>query len=152
MFGALINQFAGPILDKIFPDDADKALKIEARARLVEAELSGEFRELDARMNAIVMEAQSKHMFVALARPAFLYVVYIMILASIPMGIFFGINPEGAKLFIEGYQLWLAAIPGEMWALFGAGYLGYVKSREKDKARLIGKDPENAGLISKLFG
>jgi len=136
------------IIDKIFPDPSEKA---KAQALLLAAENEGKFKELESRMQAIVMEAQSKHLFVALARPAFLYVMYFMILGSIPMGFLAALKPELSQLVIQGFQGWLQAIPAEMWALFGAGYLGYVNKRSGDKQALLGQEPKQ-GLFSRLLG
>ncbi len=102
-------------------------------------------------MSAIVMEAQSSDPLTSRARPAFLYVMYIMILTSIPMGILFALNPILAADIIKGVQAWLDAIPTEMWALFGAGYLGYTNKRSEDKQVLMGAQPKG-GLLSKLLG
>lgn len=151
MLQGILPGIADKIIGTIFPDDADKAKKLEAKAKLLEAEQKGQFIELETRMQAIVMEAQSQHKFVALARPAFLYVMYLMILAAVPMGIVHAINPEAGQAFIVGFNGWLAALPAELWALFGAGYLGYVNKRSGDKALLLGKD-HTPGLFSKLLG
>ena len=52
---------------------------------------------------------------------------------------------------LGGMQQWLAAIPTEMWALFGTGYLGYTVNREKGKQAKLGQKPKG-GLLSSLFG
>ncbi|OPY70628.1 MAG: hypothetical protein A4E57_00472 [Syntrophorhabdaceae bacterium PtaU1.Bin034] len=55
----------------------------------------------------------------------FLYVVYLFILAAIPMGFVAALKPDLAKAVADGMGAWLKAIPDQMWYLFGAGYLGY---------------------------
>lgn len=137
-------------VDKLFPGAEQKAQKYEAKAKLIEAEQKGEFIELETRMQAIIMEAKSKDPWTSRARPSFLYVIYILILSAIPMGFLYAFQPEMSANVIVGFKDWLNAIPGELYALFGAGYLGYTKSRENDKARLLGKDP-GKGLLGKLF-
>lgn len=146
----LIAKIGGGIIDKIFPSDADKAKKLEAKTMLLEAEQKGEFIDLETRMNAIVMEANSKHLWVALARPSFLYVMYFIILMTFPMGVVFAFWPVQAAAITAGMQAYLAAIPTPLWGLMGAGYLGYTKARENDKARLMGSEPKR-GLLSALF-
>lgn len=117
-------------LDKIFPNKEDA---IAAKVRLIELQQSGELRELEARYSAINTEGASADPWTSRARPSFLYVMYVMLLSAIPAGITFIFWPDQVKLAIEGYQLWLAAIPGELYALFGAGYLGYAHYRTADK-------------------
>jgi hypothetical protein len=84
-------------------------------------------------MQAIVMEAQSKDPWTSRARPGFLYVMYILMLAAIPMGVLHAFNPALAGGVVNGFHAWLGAIPEEMWTLFGIGYLGYVGGRSWDK-------------------
>ena len=84
-------------------------------------------------MSAILAEANSDDPWTSRARPSFLYVVYLMILASIPMGFLTAFNPEVALAVTNGMKDWLAAIPESMWTLFGAGYLGYTGAREFGK-------------------
>jgi len=125
-------------IDKLFPDAGDR-LKYKNQAK--ELELSGEFKELEGAIQLIMAEAQSKDPWTSRARPSFLYVMYIMILASIPMGFLSFWHPELVDSAIAGMEKWLKAIPPEMWYLFGAGYLGYVKKRSDDKQVLAGIKP-----------
>ena len=64
-----------------------------------------------------------------------MYVFYVLILAAIPMGITYALNPVLAADITTGFQAWLAAIPEEMWTLFGVGYLGYAAARTVDKRK-----------------
>ena len=127
------------IINKLIPDPEQKA---KAEVELLKATQAGAFKELDQRMSAIVMEAQSKHMMVALARPSFLYVMYVYILGAIPVGALSIFYPGEAIQLADGMKAFLAAIPGEMWTLFGAGYLGYVKKRSDDKEIIAGREPK----------
>ena len=136
------------ILDKVIPDPVEKA---KAQAELVKAKADGRLAENQQQLKAIVMEAQSSHMLVALARPSFLYVMYIMILAAIPAGLASIWAPEAMDSMLTGMQRWLAAIPTEMWALFGTGYLGYTVNREKGKAAMLGQE-QKGGWLSKILG
>jgi holin (3TMs family) len=148
LLGGPVVKMGMGIIDKLIPDPEAKA---KAQAQLLKLEQDGEFREMEASMQAIMMEAQSQHRLVALARPAFLYVMYIMILGAIPMGFLAAFDPAIAKNVTTGMTDFLAAIPQEMWALFGAGYLGYVNKRSGDKQTMLGKEPKQ-GLFSKLLG
>lgn len=129
-----VFNFGGKLLDVLFPDPKEKAA---AKALLIQAESDGKLKELSATMQVMMMEAQSKDKWTSRARPSFMYVMYIMILASIPMGILTAVSPDTALAIISGVGSWLRAIPGQMWGLFGVGYLGYVGARGYDKKKLL---------------
>jgi len=120
-----INLVSG-IIDKVFPDKeaADKA-KIE----ILRLQQEGQFKELAMSMEAIITEAKSADPWTSRARPFFLYVIYILILFSIPMGIVSAIDADAAGRIAEGVKAWLAAIPEALWAVFGVGYTGYTVAR-----------------------
>lgn len=123
-------DIGGKLIDKLFPDPEEAARK---KVELATLQQEGELKELETRMSAILAEANSSDPWTSRARPSFLYVVYIILLASIPMGVVYAINPELAQNITAGYKAWLAAIPEEMWTLFGVGYLGYAGARSWDK-------------------
>lgn len=133
----MVTPLLAPILDvglklieKLIPDPQAKA---QAQIELLKLQQSGEFKELEERMDAIRTEAASTDPWTSRARPSFMYVMYVMILSCLPVGLAFINYPAEAKAFIEGMQLWLKGIPQEMWYLFGAGYLGYTHYRTKEK-------------------
>jgi len=125
-----ILNIGGKLIDKLLPDPEAKA---KAKLDLAVLAQDGELQELEVRMSAILAEASSSDPWTSRARPSFLYVIYLMILASIPMGFFTAYNPEAALAVTTGMQSWLGAIPESMWGLFGAGYLGYTGAREFGK-------------------
>ena len=134
---AILDLLAGPvigvvgkIIDKIFPDPAQREA---AKLELLRQQQAGELEELKTSLSAILAEAQSSDPWTSRARPSFLYIIYIFILASIPMGILFAINGAMAANITTGVQGWLAIIPDSLWWLFGAGYLGYSGARSFDK-------------------
>ena len=147
MVGGLL-QIGSELIKRVIPDKTEQA---KAQAELLRVEQAGELKELDARMSAITTEAKHKSWLVAAARPMFLYVMYIMILASFPIGYWYYQDPEAAKQAIAGVRFWLDSIPPEMWGLFGAGYLGYVNKRSQDKAIAAGQ-PAAQGFLSKIIG
>lgn len=120
------------VLEKVIPDPEARA---RAELELLKLQQEGHFKELEARMSAIVSESQSADPWTSRARPSFLYVIYVMLLASIPVGFLHVFFPSEVSAGIEGFQLWLASIPGELYALFGAGYLGYGSFRTFEKAK-----------------
>lgn len=127
----------GKLIDKIWPDPAERE---KAKAQLLQMQQNGELKELETRMSAILAEAQSSDPWTSRARPSFMYVMYAMILASIPMGVLHAFDPSMAVNIADGMKAWLSAIPQEMWMLFGVGYTGYAWARSKDKQNiLVGK-------------
>ena len=122
----------GKVIDRILPD---KAAKDAAKLALLELEQQGEFKEDELRMNAIVMEAQSKDPWTSRARPSFFYVIYLYIVAAIPMGIVTAINPVVASDITAGVQAFLAAIPEILYQVFIAGFLGYTGARTFEKVK-----------------
>ena len=69
------------------------------------------------------------------ARPTFLYVMYALLLWSIPMGLVAAIDPAIGAAFVAGMRDYLGAIPQPLYALFGTGYLGYTAARSWGKAK-----------------
>ncbi len=130
--GTAVVGIGGKLIDKFFPDPVEAA---KAKAELLRMQQAGELKELETRMSAILAEAKSSDPWTSRARPSFLYVVYIIILAAIPMGILHAYKPDLAVGIAEGFKAWLNAIPGDMWWLFGAGYLGYTGARSLDKRK-----------------
>ena len=90
-----------------------------------------------AQKAAIIAEAQSADPWTSRARPSFLYVVYILLLMSIPMGVLTVFNPLAASNLTEGFKYWLAAIPEPILTLFGTVMLGYVVGRSYEKTKAI---------------
>ena len=111
------------------PIDSTKAAELAIKVQEMETTIE------TTRLSVMVAEASSQDKWTSRARPAFLYVVYLFILAAFPMGIVFALLPVEAAAIVNGVKLWLAAIPESMWVLFGSGYLGYVGARTYDKAK-----------------
>lgn len=118
------------IIDKVIPDPAQRdAAKIE----LLKQQQQGDLNEIQQQLSAIIAEANSLDPWTSRARPSFLYVVYVLLLASIPMGFVAAISPETAVAVTDGFKMWLASIPDAIIQLFGVGYLGYTGARTFDK-------------------
>ena len=111
----------GQLLDDVIETDAEKAA---AKAKLMKLAQDGQLKDMETRLSAILAEAQSSDPWTSRARPSFMYVIYILILSSIPMGFLFAFQPETADAVIQGFTGWLNAIPDSLYTLFGAGYLG----------------------------
>lgn len=69
------------------------------------------------------------------ARPAFLYVMYGLLLWSVPLGLIAGVRPEVAAAITRAMQAYFLALPEPLYALFGTGYLGYTAARAWGKAK-----------------
>jgi hypothetical protein len=130
IIGGGLLKLGGALIDKIFPDPEQKA---RAQIALLQAEKDGQLQEAKLQMSAILAEAQSSDPWTSRARPSFMYVMYILILACIPMGILAAFHPEIATKVADGMKAWLGAIPEELWTVFGVGYLGYTGARSFEK-------------------
>jgi hypothetical protein len=129
-----IFDFGSKLIDKLFPDKIkQESERAQALIALSQMQQTGEIEMLKQSLSAILAEAQSTDPWTSRARPSFLYVIYVMILASIPMGVLHAVNPALATGIAEGMKAWLSAIPDELYVLFGAGYLGYAHYRTSDK-------------------
>ena len=82
-----------------------------------------------------VRRAAPRDAWTSRARPTFLYVMYALLLWSIPMGLIAAIRPGAAAAMARGMALYLNALPEPLYALFATGYLGYTAAREWGKAK-----------------
>lgn len=130
----LLN-FGGKLIDRVFPNPAERD---KAKLELLAMQQAGEINLLSTQMSAIVAEAQSADPWTSRARPSFLYVMYALILWSIPMGLLSAFRPDIASAITTGMTGYLASIPEPLYVLFGTGYLGYTAARQWGKNK--GKD------------
>ena len=136
---ALLDTIIGPlasIIDKIIPD---KEARARAKLELLALEGSHELKAIEARLAAIVAEAQSPDPWTSRARPSFLYVMYVMLLFALPMGVVAAISPISATAVANGINAYLGGLPEPLYALFGTGYLGYTAARQWGKVRGVEK-------------
>jgi len=136
---SLLSTLVGPlskIIDKIIPD---KEARAQAKLELLKLENSQELEEIRVRVSAILAEAGSQDPWTSRARPSFLYVMYLLLLWSIPMGFIAAFRPQAAKDIAIGMNSYLAGIPEPLYALFGTGYLGYTVARQWGKIRGVEK-------------
>lgn len=128
-----IFEVGSKLLDKFFPDPAERAQK---QLELLQLQQSGELKELETRMSAILAEANSADPWTSRARPAFLYVFYIIILTMVVVAPVIGVfHPGTMDTFFANVGKGFAAIPEEMWWAFTAGYLGYAGARTFEKRK-----------------
>lgn len=131
----LIDGILGPlasVVDKLIPDPkARDAAKLE----LLRMEAAQELDRTKAQLAAVLAEAQSPDPWTSRARPGFLYVMYALLLWSVPMGLIAAIRPAAAQAIAAGMSAYLNGIPEPLYALFGTGYLGYTVARSWGKAK-----------------
>lgn len=136
---SIIQGIIGPIaglIDKIIPDPkARDAAKLE----LLKLQGTQDMDVLRTQLSAILAEAQSADPWTSRARPSFLYVMYILLLWSIPMGLIAAAQPEMARAIAQGMNAYLSGIPEPLYALFGTGYLGYTAARTWGKMKGVDK-------------
>jgi hypothetical protein len=132
---ALLDAVVGPIanlLDRLIPDPR---MRDEAKLQLLKLQGDHELVAIDKQMQAIVAEAQATDPWTSRARPSFLYVMYALVLWSIPMGLIAAADPKVAAAIGTGMTTYLRGIPDELYTLFGTGYLGYTAARTWGKVK-----------------
>ena len=132
---ALVETLIGPLaslLDKLIPD---KEARARAKLELLQLEGTQELRTIEAGLAAIVAEAGSQDPWTSRARPSFLYVIYVLLLWSLPMGVLAAFSPATARDIAAGMNAYLAGLPEPLYALFGTGYLGYTAARQWGKVK-----------------
>lgn len=127
-----VFDFGSKIIDKLFPDKTEAE---KLKLAMLQQQQAGEFKDLEMRFSAIVAEANSQDPWTSRARPSFMYVMYTLLLAALPMGVLFAFQPDTAQAVTDGVGRWLNALPEELWWLFGAGYLGYSGARTFEKVK-----------------
>lgn len=127
-----IFAIGGKLIDKLFPDPEQRA---KAQLELLKMQQDGDLEGVKVQLSAIIAEAQSADPWTSRARPCFLYVVYILLLAAIPMGILTVFNPGAAEHLTLGFKAWLGAIPDSILTLFGTVMTGYVIGRSWEKVK-----------------
>jgi hypothetical protein len=131
----VLEPLIGPIasiIDKVIPD---KEARARAKLELLELQGTQDMRQIEARLAAVVAEARSPDPWTSRARPSFLYVMYTLILWSLPMGVLAAFDPVLARSIGGGITGYLGALPTELYTLFGTGYLGYTAARQWGKAK-----------------
>ena len=129
IIGSLIDPIA-KLIDKIIPDPQARD---QAKLELLRLQGSQEMDTLKVQLSAIVAEAQSADPWTSRARPSFLYVMYAMILLSVPMGILGAFSPHSAGAIAGVMTSYLNGLPEPLYMLFGTGYLGYSAMRQWGK-------------------
>ncbi len=136
---AILETLIGPIasiIDKVIPD---KEARERAKLELLRLEGSQEMQLIETQISAIIAEANSRDPWTSRARPSFLYVMYTLLLFSLPMGVLAAFNPGTAQDIARGMNDYLGGLPEPLYALFGTGYLGYTAARQWGKIKGVEK-------------
>jgi len=131
LLDGLISPIAS-LIDKIIPDPRARD---EAKLKLLDLQGTQDLEQVRTQIAAIMAEAQSADPWTSRARPSFLYVMYALLLWSIPMGLIAATQPQMAKDIASGMTAYLNGLPEPLYALFGTGYLGYTAARQWGKAK-----------------
>jgi len=130
IFDTIIGPIAS-IIDKLIPD---KEARDKAKLELIRLQGSQDLAEIQSQLSAIVAEANSLDPWTSRARPSFLYVMYVLILAALPMGVLGAFYPDLALAMGRAMNTYLSGLPDSLYMLFGTGYLGYTAARQWGKA------------------
>ena len=131
----LIDRIFGPIGKLRDTIVRDPLVRERAKPALLGLHGAQDIESIKAQISAIMAEAASPDRWISRARPAFLYVMYAVILWAIPMGLIAAVQPSLAAAIATGMNTYLAGIPEPLWALFGTGYLGYTAARQWGKVK-----------------
>ena len=135
IIGGIIGPVTG-LLDRIIPDSE---MRDAAKAELIRLDNIQELEPLKAQMGAALAAEQSHDPWTSRARPSFLYVMYALLLWSLPMGLIAAIRPATAQAIAAGMTAYLNGLPEPLYTLFGTGYLGYTVARTWGKAKGVEK-------------
>lgn len=129
---AIVADVAKGLISRLWPDPAQQA---EAQRKLVELQQTGQLREVELQLSAILAEANSADPWTSRARPTFLYLMYALI-SLLVVGAIVGIWwPAQVMQAADNLNKLLAALPEQLWWLFGTGYLGYTGARMWEKGK-----------------
>src|SRR5882672_6394159 len=94
-----VSTLIGKIIDRAIPDPAQAAA---AKLEILKEENQQALRLVQSDLSAVMAEAQSPDKWTSRARPSFLYVIYVMILLSVPMGVVYAVHPAVAGAVAAG--------------------------------------------------
>jgi hypothetical protein len=127
-----IGSLAKDIREAVKGKEMTPELQVQLQQKAMDLELA----TTNAQMEMITAEAKSSDPWTSRARPTFMYVFYLILLTcgifAPAIGVFF---PQTMTVFFTNMGLGFKAIPSDLYALFGAGYLGYTGFRTFEKVK-----------------
>ena len=131
-----IGTLAKDIREAIVGAEMKPEQKVALELKVMELEQAGTL----AQMEMIKAEASSSDPWTSRARPMFMYCFYAILMSMgivVPViGVFF---PAHSAIFYTNVAAGFKAIPADLYALFGAGYLGYAGFRSFEKVKGVAK-------------
>lgn len=76
-----------------------------------------------------------RDVWVTRARPAFLYVIYLLLLCGLPVSLLSVFSQSSAVAMSVGLHAWLTAIPDSLYIMAGTIMSGYGVSRTIEKLK-----------------
>jgi hypothetical protein len=129
MFVALLSR----LLDVLLPDPL---MRQAAQKRLSGMQADAEFIAIRSSFaKALAPTRATPDRWTIRARPAFLYVMYAIILSALPLGIIAAISPATSHAMADAISRYLTSLPESLYTLFGTGYLGYATLRQWGKVK-----------------
>jgi len=108
----------------------------ELQAAIQQKAMDLELASTNAQMEMIKAEASSSDPWTSRARPSFMYIFYLILIVcgiiAPAIGVFY---PNSMELFFKNMTAGFRAIPSDLYALFGAGYVGYTGFRTFEKVK-----------------
>jgi hypothetical protein len=127
-----LSSLISTIVDKVIPNSTqNETLKLAIKKSIGEGEICEQLKLIDVAL----AQANSNDKWTSRARPGFLYVMYIFILAAIPMGFVDAIDPHFFKAVTTGMQSWLCGLPPLFWDVLKYGFISYVGGRSLEKIK-----------------
>ena len=130
---SIFPSILGPlsqVIDRVIPDPKARD---EAKIELTRLETTNSLDQIRVQLSAILADTNSGDPWTMRARPCFLYMMYVIILFSLPVGIVAAFNMDRAKAIAIGIGMYLNGLPEPLYALFGTGYVGYTVARQWGK-------------------
>lgn len=127
-----VSKLLDDVLGRVFPDPTAEST---AKVALIKATSDAALAGLQQQMSIMLAEANSGDKWTSRARPSMMYVMYVLMLGSLPMGVLYAFDPTHAGLVTKGLQAWLTAIPDSLWNLFTFCFLGYTGGRTFEKIK-----------------
>jgi hypothetical protein len=124
------DAMVGPLADLLDAVVADPAARDAAKLKLLAVHAGGGLAAVEEQLAAAFADRWTSR-----ARPSFLYVMYALLLWSIPIGVLEAVRPGAAEAIAAGMTAYFAGIPQALYTLFGTGYLGYTIARQWGKAQ-----------------
>ncbi|AUW58058.1 hypothetical protein C1T17_08000 [Sphingobium sp. SCG-1] len=124
-----------PLLDIVDRVVTNRQAANRVKLELLTLAASRQGEDAAADTSALMAEVSARDLWTSRARPTFLYVIYALLLWSIPMGLIAGVRPDVADAIARGMTGYLHGLPEPLYALFGTGYLGYTAARMWGKVK-----------------